>query len=105
MSQGVGAVKYIVAVASGKGGVVSRRLSKPRCGYRAAWYQVAFSMRTSMASQARLLGIADGVMPDVIEEKIFIPIEAHGVSAMSMAFLTERPWCGVDRWRVVPYSR
>ena len=39
-------------------------------------------------SQARLLGIADGVMPDVIEEKIFIPIEAHGVSAMSMAFLT-----------------
>ena len=39
-------------------------------------------------SQARLLGIADGVMPDVIDEKIFLPIQAHGIAAMSMAFLT-----------------
>ena len=29
-------------------------------------------------------------MPDVIEEKIFIPVEAHGVSAMSMAFLLRK---------------
>ena len=83
-------VKHVIAVASGKGGVGKSTVST----------NLAISLsRTGLTvgladadiygpSQARLLGIADGVMPDVIEEKIFIPIEAHGVSAMSMAFLT-----------------
>lgn len=90
MSQGVGAVKYIVAVASGKGGVGKSTVS---ANLAVATAQLGYQVGLLDAdiygpSQARLLGIADGVMPDVIEEKIFIPIEAHGVSAMSMAFLT-----------------
>ena len=90
MSQGVGAVRYIVAVASGKGGVGKSTVS---ANLAVAAAQLGYQVGLLDAdiygpSQARLLGIADGVMPDVIEEKIFIPIEAHGVSAMSMAFLT-----------------
>ena len=90
MSQGVGAVKYIVVVASGKGGVGKSTVS---ANLAVATAQLGHQVGLLDAdiygpSQARLMGIADGVMPDVIEEKIFIPIEAHGVSAMSMAFLT-----------------
>jgi ATP-binding protein involved in chromosome partitioning len=90
VSQGVDAVKYIVAVASGKGGVgkstVSANLAVAagQLGYRVGLLDADIYG----PSQARLLGVADGVMPDVVDEKIFIPIEAHGVSAMSMAFLT-----------------
>ena len=90
MGQGVGAVKYIVAVASGKGGVGKSTVS---ANLAVAAAQLDYRVGLLDAdiygpSQARLLGIAEGVMPDVIEEKIFIPIKAHGVSAMSMAFLT-----------------
>ena len=90
MTQGVGAVKHIVAIASGKGGVGKSTVSANLAVTSA---QLGFQVGLLDAdiygpSQARLLGIADGVMPDVIEEKTLIPIEAHGVSAMSMAFLT-----------------
>ncbi|MDX5299061.1 MAG: iron-sulfur cluster carrier protein ApbC, partial [Gammaproteobacteria bacterium] len=38
-------------------------------------------------SVGMLLGIADGTRPRTLENKFFLPIEAHGVQAMSMAFL------------------
>ena len=34
-----------------------------------------------------MLGIADGTRPEVKNEKFFMPIQAHGLEAMSMAFL------------------
>ena len=79
MSQGVDAVKYIVAVASGKGGVgkstVSANLAvaAAQLGHRVGLLDADIYG----PSQARLLGVADGVMPDVIDEKVFIPIDAR----------------------------
>jgi|TARA_E500000075_G_C6991945_1_gene323794 ATP-binding protein involved in chromosome partitioning len=88
--QGVGEIKHIVAVASGKGGVgkstVSTNLAvaTAQLGHRVGLLDADIYG----PSQARLLGVEDGVMPDVIDEKIFVPIQAHGIYAMSMAFLT-----------------
>lgn len=90
MTQGVGNVKHVVAVASGKGGVgkstvsLNLAVAAAQLGYRVGLLDADIYG----PSQARLLGIKDGVMPEVVDEKIFVPIEAHGISAMSMAFLT-----------------
>jgi len=40
-------------------------------------------------SQGLMLGIAEGSHPETMEEKWFVPIQAHGVSVMSMAFLVD----------------
>ena len=99
MTQGVGTVKHVVAVASGKGGVGKSTVS---VNLAVAAAQLGLKVGLLDAdiygpSQARLLGIEDGVMPDVVEEKIFLPIEAHGVASMSMAFLTREKTAMV--WR------
>ncbi len=39
-------------------------------------------------SQGIMLGVPSGTQPAVRDEKYFIPIRAHGLSVMSMAFLT-----------------
>jgi ATP-binding protein involved in chromosome partitioning len=36
-----------------------------------------------------MLGIAEGNHPETMQEKWFLPIQAHGVSVMSMAFLVD----------------
>jgi ATP-binding protein involved in chromosome partitioning len=90
VTQGVGNVKHVVAVASGKGGVgkstvsLNLAVAAAQLGHRVGLLDADIYG----PSQARLLGIKDGVMPEVVDEKIFVPIEAHGISAMSMAFLT-----------------
>jgi ATP-binding protein involved in chromosome partitioning len=99
MVQGVSTVKHVVAIASGKGGVGKSTVS---ANLAVAAAQLGFKVGLLDAdiygpSQARLLGVADGVMPDVVEEKIFLPIEAHGVASMSMAFLTREKTAMV--WR------
>lgn len=99
MTQGVGTVKHVVAVASGKGGVGKSTVS---VNLAVAAAQLGLKVGLLDAdiygpSQARLLGIEDGVMPDVVEEKIFLPIEAHGIASMSMAFLTREKTAMV--WR------
>jgi ATP-binding protein involved in chromosome partitioning len=97
--QGVSTVKHVVAIASGKGGVgkstvsVNLAVAAARLGFKAGLLDADIYG----PSQARLLGVADGVMPEVVEEKIFLPIEAHGVSSMSMAFLTREKTAMV--WR------
>ena len=109
MAQGVSTVKHVVAIASGKGGVGKSTVS---VNLAVAAAQLGFKVGLLDAdiygpSQARLLGIADGVMPDVIDEKIFLPIQAHGIAAMSMAFLTreKRRWYGAAQWRVARCSK
>ena len=67
MTQGVGNVKHVVAVASGKGGVgkstvsLNLAVAAAQLGYRVGLLDADIYG----PSQARLLGIEDGVMPDL----------------------------------------
>src|SRR5690625_3918433 len=82
-------VKHIVAVASGKGGVgksttaVNLALALQREGLSVGMLDADIYG----PSLALMLGIADGTRPEVADGKYFIPLEAHGLKVMSMAFL------------------
>lgn len=45
-------------------------------------------------SQGIMFGIAEGTRPEIRDGKAFIPLQAHGVQVMSMAFspMTRRRW-------------
>lgn len=82
-------VKNIIAVASGKGGV-----GKSTTSANLALALSAEGARVGLLdadiygpSVGMMLGIKEGTRPEVKNEKFFIPIEAHGIQAMSMAFL------------------
>ncbi len=82
-------VKNIIAVASGKGGV-----GKSTSAVNLALALAAEGARVGILdadiygpSVGMMLGIADGTRPKTEEDKFFLPIEAHGIQAMSMAFL------------------
>lgn len=82
-------VKNIIAVASGKGGVGKST--------------VAVNLALALALEGAHVGIVDGdiygpslgimlgipesTRPDVLEEKYFVPVNVHGLQAMSMAVL------------------
>ena len=82
-------VKNIIAVASGKGGV----------GKSTTSVNLALAMKQEGArvglldadiygpSQGLMLGVAEGTRPETKDEKFFVPVEAHGIQVMSMAFL------------------
>lgn len=82
-------VKNIIAVASGKGGVgksttaVNLALALQREGLSVGMLDADIYG----PSLALMLGIADGTRPEVADGKYFIPLEAHGLKVMSMAFL------------------
>lgn len=82
-------VKNIIAVASGKGGVgkstsaVNLALALAQEGARVG----ILDADIYGPSVGMMLGIAEDARPEVHEDKAFIPIEAHGIQAMSMAFL------------------
>ncbi|WP_186764521.1 iron-sulfur cluster carrier protein ApbC [Pistricoccus aurantiacus] len=84
-------VKHIVAVASGKGGVgkstvtVNLALATAAQGYRVGLLDADIYG----PSQAQMLGIGEGVRPQQAGENRFKPLEAHGIQAMSMAFLVD----------------
>ncbi|WPO99036.1 iron-sulfur cluster carrier protein ApbC [Pseudomonas sp. HR96] len=88
---GMANVKNIVAVASGKGGVgksttaANLALALAREGARVG----ILDADIYGPSQGVMFGIAEGTRPKVKEQKWFVPIEAHGVEVMSMAFLTD----------------
>ncbi|MDX1452483.1 MAG: iron-sulfur cluster carrier protein ApbC [Oleiphilaceae bacterium] len=82
-------VKNIIAVASGKGGV-----GKSTSAVNLALALAAEGARVGILdadiygpSVGMMLGIADGTRPQTKEDKFFVPLEAHGIQAMSMAFL------------------
>lgn len=83
-------VKNIIAVASGKGGVgksttaVNLALAMAQEGARVG----VLDADIYGPSQGMMLGIADGTRPETREGKWFVPLQAHGVQAMSMAFIT-----------------
>jgi ATP-binding protein involved in chromosome partitioning len=82
--------KYIVAVASGKGGV-----GKSTVAVNLAAALVARGQKVGLLdadiygpSQRQMLGVAESVTPEQQDGKYLLPIMAHGIAAMSMGFLT-----------------
>ena len=84
-------VKNVIAVASGKGGVgksttsVNLALALAKEGAQVG----IIDADIYGPSVGVMLGIAEGVRPETEEGKYFVPIEVHGVQAMSMAFLVD----------------
>ncbi|MNQ68866.1 Septum site-determining protein MinD [compost metagenome] len=84
-------VKNIIAVASGKGGVgksttaANLALALAREGARVG----ILDADIYGPSQGIMFGIAEGTRPKIRDQKFFVPLEAHGVEVMSMAFLTD----------------
>jgi len=82
-------VQWIVGVASGKGGV-----GKSSVTAHLAMALKGLGLRVGVLdadiygpSQGLMFGIAAGTRPATQDQSLFVPIEAHGVSLMSMAFL------------------
>jgi len=82
-------VKYIVAIASGKGGV-----GKSTTAVNTALALQAIGQRVGLLdadiygpSIAMMLGVPEDQRPEVVEQKFFKPVMAHGLATMSMAYL------------------
>ncbi len=89
VQDGLKDVKHIIAVASGKGGV-----GKSTTAVNLALALAADGSRVGIVdadiygpSLPMMLGVADGTRPDVVDEKYFVPVEAHGIKSMSMGYL------------------
>ena len=86
----IAGVRNIIAVASGTGGV-----GKSTCAVNLALALAAEGARVGLLdadiygpSQSLMLGIPEGQRPGQKDDKFMLPIEAHGLQSMSMAFLT-----------------
>lgn len=83
------AAKHIIAVASGKGGV-----GKSTTAVNLALALQSMGARVGLLdadiygpSVALMLGVADGTRPDTRDGKTLVPVTAHGLASMSMAYL------------------
>ena len=87
--QSMGNIRNIIAVASGKGGVgksttaVNLALALSREGARTG----ILDADIYGPSVGMMLGLPENTRPKTQDDKYFLPVEAHGVQAMSMAFL------------------
>jgi len=84
-------INNIIAVASGKGGVGKSTVS---ANLACSLYLQGFKVGILDAdvygpSQAALFGIKEGVRPNTSNNKYFVPIVAHNINLMSMAFLLD----------------
>ena len=83
-------IKYIVAVASGKGGVgksttaVNTALALKSLGKSVG----VLDADIYGPSIAMMLGVPEDQRPEVVDEKFFKPVMAHGLATISMAYLT-----------------
>lgn len=90
-TQALAGVKNVIAVASGKGGVgksttaANLALALAREGARVG----ILDADIYGPSQGLMLGIKDGTRPQVKDGQWFVPLQAHGVQVMSMAFLAD----------------
>ena len=89
--QALTGVKNVIAVASGKGGVgksttaANLALALAREGARVG----ILDADIYGPSQGLMLGIPDGTRPQIKDGQWFVPLQAHGVQVMSMAFLAD----------------
>lgn len=87
--ESIAKVKNIIAVSSGKGGVgksttaVNLAVALAKDGAKVGLLDADIYG----PSQGMMMGIAEGTRPETVEGKYFVPIEAHGVKSMSMAYL------------------
>lgn len=97
---GLDKVKYIVAVASGKGGVGKSTTAVNLAAAMATqgWRVGLLDADIYGPSQPLMLGVPQGTRPDVRDENAFVPVEAHGLKTMSMGYLvtdkTPMAWRG-----------
>ncbi|RLU01562.1 iron-sulfur cluster carrier protein ApbC [Ketobacter sp.] len=87
--EGVGKVKNIIAVSSGKGGV-----GKSTTAVNLALALAAEGARVGMLdadiygpSQSLMLGVAPGTRPAIEQDKFFVPVPALGLQSISMGYL------------------
>ena len=99
----LGRVKNIVCIASGKGGVgksttaVNLALALARNGKSANGKVGVLDADIYGPSIPTLLGVADGVRPELVDGKRMRPIQAYGIECNSMGFLVDQSTAGV--WR------
>ena len=86
---GVPGASHVLAVASGKGGVgksttaANLALALDRAGAKVGLLDADIYG----PSQGVMLGVAQGKRPEVRDQRLFVPIKAHGIEAMSMSML------------------
>ncbi len=87
--RGIGGIKHIIAVASGKGGVgKSTTAVNLALGFRENGLRVGlFDADIYGPSVPRLLSI--GEKPELIGENLLAPLEKYGLKVMSMGFLVD----------------
>ncbi len=99
----LGKIRHIVCIASGKGGVgksttaVNLALALARSGKSGDGKVGVLDADIYGPSVPTLLGVADGVRPELVDGKRMRPIQAHGVECNSMGFLVDQSTAVV--WR------